>query len=255
MILRFPQVLFFLFLTLFSGCDSQEPPANREARASLPTSVIPRRVDSLATAKILVFSKTVGWRHDSIPEGIATFEKMATAEKFSIVATEDSSIFNDTDLKQFNTIVFLNTTLDVLDKNQEAAMERYIQAGGGFVGIHSATDTEWEGDWFWFRNLVGAVFKNHPSQPSNVQNARLVSLIPGDPLLENIPHEFSLADEWYNYRDLYEGLEYLMEVDEKTYQGGEHGEHHPIAWVGEHFIRVWGIAKKRFKIRFFNNYY
>lgn len=252
MILRFPQVLFFLFLALFSGCDSQEPTANREARASLPTSVIPRRVDSLATAKILVFSKTLGWRHDSIPEGIATFEKMAAAEKFSIVATEDSSIFNDTDLKQFNAIVFLNTTLDVLDKNQEAAMERYIQAGGGFVGIHSATDTEWEGDWFWFRNLVGAVFKNHPSQPSNVQNARLVSLIPGDPLLENIPHEFSLADEWYNYRDLYEGLEYLMEVDEKTYQGGEHGEHHPVAWVHEYdggraFYTGLGHSKETFQ--------
>ncbi len=221
---------FFLLSIGFSGCDSSAPESTKPVSAS----TIPGQIDSLATAKILVFSKTSGWRHDSIPEGIATFEKLAVAEKFSVVATEDSSIFNDTDLKQFNAIVFLNTSLDVLDANQEAAMERYIQAGGGFAGIHSAADTEWEGDWFWYRNLVGAVFKNHPNQPSNVQNAKLVSLLPDNPVLKDIPHEFSLADEWYNYRDIYEGLTHLIEVDETTYQGGEHGEHHPITWVHEY---------------------
>lgn len=232
MILSVTRNLLLSFSIFLSACDSPSSESTpKPAKVPVPT---PKTVESLASAKILVFSKTSGWRHDSIAEGIATFEKLALAEKFSVQTTEDSSIFNDADLKQFNAIVFLNTTLDVLDKNQEAAMERYIQSGGGFVGIHSAVDTEWEGDWFWYRNLVGAVFKNHPNQPSNVQNARVINLNPADDVLKNIPQEFSLADEWYNYRDIYEGLEYLMEVDEKTYQGGEHGEHHPISWAHEY---------------------
>jgi hypothetical protein len=133
-------------------------------------------VQSISGARILVFSKTAGWRHDSIPAGIAAFEKLANEQQFSVVATEDSAVFTDAELSQFNAIVFLNTTLNVLDENQELAMERYIQAGGGFVGIHAAADTEWEGEWFWYRNLVGAVFKDHPNTPSNVQQATVNSI-------------------------------------------------------------------------------
>jgi len=217
-----------------TACDPDSPGATSPADVSASAKEVPQVVSSLSGAKVLVFSKTKGWRHDSIPEGISTFEKLAASEQFSILSTEDAAIFNDADLKQFNAIVFLNTTLDILDSNQELAMERYIQAGGGFVGIHAAADTEWEGDWFWYRNLVGAVFKNHPSQPSNVQQAKVYSISPEDPILEKIPQDFSLADEWYNYRDMYEGLHVLQEVDEKTYQGGEHGDHHPITWAHEY---------------------
>lgn len=221
----------FGFIT---ACDSPQKSTDAGSGESVKTQApVPHTVDSLSGAKVLVFSKTAGWRHDSIPEGIATFEKLATQEKFSVVTTEDAAIFNDLELKQFNAIVFLNTTLNVLDEDQELAMERYIQAGGGFVGIHAAADTEWEGEWFWYRNLVGAVFKNHPSQPSNVQNAKVIS-VAQDSALEKIPAEFSIADEWYNYRDMYHDLEVLMEVDEKTYQGGEHGDHHPITWAHEY---------------------
>lgn len=227
---------FLLVSFLLISCDSSNPP-QPTPQSSVATSVAevaPRAVDTLKSAKILVFSKTKGWRHDSIPEGIATFEKLATKENFTLVSTEDAAIFNDVDLRQFNAIVFLNTTLDILDTNQEVAMERYIQAGGGFVGIHAAADTEWEGDWYWYRNLLGAVFKNHPNQPSNVQQATVKTLSSADPLMANVPAELSIADEWYNYRDMYQGLEVLQEVDEKTYQGGEHGEHHPITWVHEY---------------------
>jgi cytochrome c len=225
------RVAFFVFLSgLITACEpTAKSPTNSSPDASSTPRIIPHTVDRLEGAKILVFSKTVGWRHDSIPEGIATFQKLAEQEKFSVVATEDSAIFNDLDLKQFNAIVFLNTTLNILDDDQQLAMERYIQAGGGFVGIHAAADTEWEGDWFWYRNLVGAVFKNHPNQPSNVQTAKVIS-VAQDSVLDKIPAEFSVADEWYNYHD----LDVLLEVDEKTYQGGEHGDHHPITWMHEY---------------------
>ena len=181
-------------------------------------------------AKVLVFSKTKGWRHDSIPAGIAALQKMASDNSFAVVATEDSDIFNDAQLSSFNAIVFLNTTLDVLDDSQQVAMERFIQSGGGFVGIHAATDTEWEGNWYWYRRLVGAVFKSHPNEPSNVQLARVDVRDKNHPATENLPASFEIADEWYNYKDFYEFNKVLLSVDEKTYRGGEHGDYHPLAW-------------------------
>ena len=138
-------------------------------------------------AKVLVFSKTKGWRHDSIPAGITALQKMAAENAFIVVATEDSEIFTETQLSGFNAIVFLNTTLDVLDDSQQVAMERFIQAGGGFVGIHAAADTEWEGDWHWYRRLVGGVFKGHPNEPSNVQLARVNLEDAEHPLAKSLP--------------------------------------------------------------------
>ncbi|HSC67123.1 MAG TPA: ThuA domain-containing protein [Cellvibrio sp.] len=192
------------------------------------------QIENIAGANILVFTKTAGWRHDSIPAGIAALQKMAGENQFTITATEDAALFTDADLSRFNAIVFLNTTLNVLDENQELAMERYIQAGGGFVGIHAAADTEWEGDWFWYRNLVGAVFKSHPNTPSNVQQAT-VNITAKDHLsTAKLPESISLADEWYNYRDIYEFINVVAKVDESTYQGGEHNHDHPISWCHDY---------------------
>jgi cytochrome c len=188
---------------------------------------------SITGAKILVFSKTAGWRHDSIPAGIAALQKLAAEHKFTVVASEDSELFTDVELSQFNAIVFLNTTANILDENQELAMERYIQAGGGFVGIHAAADTEWDGDWFWYRKLVGAVFKNHPNEPSNVQMATVNITDKNHLATEKMPDSFSMADEWYNYRDMYQFINVIAKVDESTYIGGEHNHDHPISWYHE----------------------
>lgn len=181
-------------------------------------------------ARVLVFTKTKGWRHDSIPAGIAAIQKIATDNFFTLTVTEDADTFTDAQLSQYNAIVFLNTSLDVLDEDHQIAMERFIQAGGGFVGIHAAADTEWEGDWYWYRKLVGAVFKNHPSQPSNIQSARVDVVDTKHMSTEKLPASFELADEWYNYRDIYEFNKVLLTVDEKTYKGGEQGALHPITW-------------------------
>jgi cytochrome c len=208
-----------------------------KAAVDTPVPVVAAKVDSKALfnadikdAKVLVFSKTKGWRHDSIPAGIAALQKMAADNAFTVVATEDSETFTEAQLSGFNAIVFLNTSLDVLDDNQQLAMERFIQAGGGFVGIHAAADTEWEGDWHWYRRLVGAVFKSHPNNPSNVQMARVDLEDENHPLAKSLPAAFEIADEWYDYRDWYEFNKVLLTVDEKTYVGGTHGDHHPITW-------------------------
>src|SRR5262245_474724 len=118
--------------------------------------------------QILVFSETAAFRHASIPDGIAAIKDLGALNNFAVVTTEDASVFTDAGLATFNAVVFLCTTGDILDANQQAAFERYIRAGGGFVGVHSATDTEYS--WPWYGGLVGAYFANHPA----IQNATVV---------------------------------------------------------------------------------
>ena len=186
-------------------------------------------IETLAGARVLVFSKTAGFRHKSIPAAIDAFREMSVEHGFTMVATEESARFHETELLEFDAVVFLLTTGDVLDEAQQAAMEGYIRAGGGYVGVHSATDTESRGDWIWYRKLVGAVFQSHPA----VQNARLEVMQSEHPATANLPEVFWHVDEWYDFTDLYEHRIDLLVVDESTYEGGRHGDYHAIAWYHE----------------------
>lgn len=233
-ITRVHGLLALVALSALIGCGQEPSSPAVSSSGSAETAMSAGEKQSIAGAKILVFTKTAGWRHDSIPAGIAALEKMAGEHQFTVTASEDAALFTDADLSQFNAIVFLNTTLNVLDENQELAMERYIQAGGGFVGIHAAADTEWEGDWFWYRNLVGAVFKNHPNTPSNVQQATVNIVDKKHAATEQLADTITVADEWYNYRDMYEFINVVAKVDESTYQGGEHDHDHPISWYHDY---------------------
>lgn len=230
MLLKF--MFCILLPVLFTACGNSTPASAVHTPAPTAGDGTNKNLfkSDIKDARVLVFSKTKGWRHASIPAGIAALKKLGTDNFFTVVATEDSSTFTDAQLSTFNAIVFLNTSLDVLDDNQQIAMERFIQAGGGFVGIHEATDTEWEGDWFWYRRLVGAVFKSHANSPSNIQSARVDVRDKHHPATENLPDSFEIADEWYNFTDWSESNKVLMTVDEKTYHGGEHGQYHPITW-------------------------
>jgi len=180
--------------------------------------------------KVLIFSKTQGWRHKSIEPGIEHFSAALSQKGIQVVASENAKMFNDTDLSTFSAVIFLNTTGDILNPQQQVAMERYIQAGGGFVGIHSATDTESAGEWYWYRRLVGGVFAGHPSIPSNVQTARVQVLTKVHPSTAHLADNFMMADEWYDFKSLSDRRTDLLKVDEKSYQGGGHKGYHPIAW-------------------------
>src|SRR5689334_12334085 len=116
---------------------------------------------------ILVFSKTTGYRHASIKDGIAAIRKLAAEHQVGVDYSEDASVFTDANLTRYKAIVFLSTSGTLFNDEQRAAFERYIRAGGGYVGIHSASDTEYE--WSWYGQLVGAYFKNHP----HIQQATL----------------------------------------------------------------------------------
>ena len=180
-------------------------------------------------ARILIFSKTAGFVHNSIPDGIAAIQKLGSEHHFSVDTTSDASMFKEEVLEPYAAIVFLNTTGNVLDHYQEAAFERYIQAGGGFVGVHSATDTEY--DWGWYGKLVGGYFKSHPK----TQEAKFV-IKNQDFAATNFfaGSEWVRTDELYNFKKLNPDVNVLVTVDENSYEGGENGDFHPMSWYHEY---------------------
>jgi len=178
-----------------------------------------------APPKILVFSKTAGFRHDSIPDGIAAIKRLGAENNFAVEATEDAAVFTDANLSQYQAIVFLSTTGTILDDRQKAAFRRYIEAGGGFVGIHSASDTEH--DWPWYGGLVGAYFQSHPG----IQKAAIRVEDRSHPSTASLPGRWERTDEWYNFALNPRGrVQVLATLDEATYSGGTMGADHPIAW-------------------------
>lgn len=180
---------------------------------------------------VLVFSKTAGFRHASIPDGIAAIEALGAEHGFGVDATEDASQFTVENLANYDAVIWLSTTGDVLDAEQEAAFESYIQSGGGYVGIHAASDTEY--DWAWYGELVGAYFASHPSpQTATVDVADRVH-----PSTEQLPAEWVRFDEWYNFQSNPRGdVHVLASLDESSYDagGGAMGADHPIAWCQDY---------------------
>jgi len=143
-----------------------------------------------------------------------------------VTATEDPAYFQPDSLAKFAVVVFLNTSGDVLDALQQEAFRAYIQNGGGFVGVHAASDTEY--DWSWYGDLVGAYFKNHP----HIQEAVVRVVDRTHPSTKELPEAWTRTDEWYNFREnpRTKGVQVLAVLDETTYEGGEMGEDHPISW-------------------------
>jgi cytochrome c len=177
--------------------------------------------------RILVFSKTAGFRHSSIGIGIAAVKKLGQENGFAVDATEDAGAFTSKNLARYRAVVWLNTTGDVLDNAQQDDFERYIQAGGGYVGIHSATDTEY--DWPWYGRLAGAWFNGHPGNP-NVRKATYRVLDKNHASTRGFPDTLVREDEFYNFKSIDPTIHTLIEIDEKSYEGGTNGAHHPMSW-------------------------
>jgi type 1 glutamine amidotransferase len=198
-------------------------PALRRGDECPPAAPVPS--PAAPTFRALVFSRTAGFRHQSIPTGGAAVAAVGAAHDFAVEATEDASAFSDVNLARFRVAVFLNTTGDVLDDAQQAAFERYIRGGGGFVGIHSASDTEY--DWGWYHGLLGATFKNHPA----IQEAVVNILDRTHVSTRDLAPRWLRTDEWYNHRASPPADAHLLAaVDEATYTGGEMGALHPVSW-------------------------
>ena len=182
-------------------------------------------------SRVLVFSKTLGWRHSCIPYAIAAIQKIGAENGFDVDTTTNAAMFTDEQLKKYNAVIFNSTSGNVLNNIQQTAFERYIQAGGGFVGVHGAAITEY--DWPWYGQLMGAFFAHHPNNP-NVRRGVIDIVDKQHPATENLPDRWERADEWYNYTSFYPGIKVLANLDENSYDGGTHGSKHPITWYHEY---------------------
>lgn len=177
--------------------------------------------------RILVFSKTAGFHHASIPAGIKAIQDLGAANGFDVDTTTDAAMFEEDTLKKYATLVFLSTTGDLLSGNQEIALERYIQSGGGFAGIHAASDAEY--DWGWYGRMVGAYFESHPQ----IQQAKLIIKDKNHLSTDSLPDTWTRTDEWYNFKKISKDIHVLITIDEKSYEGGKNGDVHPMAWYHE----------------------
>ncbi len=194
-------------------------PATATSRAEPATSA------PLDTNRVLVFSKTAGFRHDSIEIATETIAALGAQHGFEVMATEDAAAFSTAGLAGFDAVVFLMTTGDVLDAASQAALEAFVVGGGGFVGVHSAADTEY--DWPWYGELVGAYFQAHPA----IQPAVLTVEDPAHPSTAGLPSPWAATDEWYDFRTNVRGRAHvLLTLDEASYSGGTMGADHPMAW-------------------------
>ncbi|MFV2118170.1 ThuA domain-containing protein, partial [Streptomyces sp. Act-28] len=179
--------------------------------------------------KVLVFSRTAGFRHDSIPQGIAALKELGAPAGISVTATEEARQFTTANLARYDAVVFLSTTGDVLDADQQKAFEDYIGSGGGYMGVHAAADTEY--DWEFYGGLVGARFDSHPA----VQKATVRVHDHDHPSTAHLGDAWERTDEWYDYRaNPREQVKVLATLDETTYDGGKMKGDHPIAWCQSH---------------------
>jgi cytochrome c len=197
-------LVFCLAIFVLAGCKN---------RSSMP--------------KVLVFTKTKGYYHESIPAGAAAIIKLGEQHQFEVDTTSDASAFAESNLKDYAAVVFLSTTGNILNASQKVELQRYIQAGGGFAGVHAAADAEY--NWPWYNKLVGAYFLSHPGNP-NVRKATIKVSDTTQPATRGLPLVWERTDEWYNYKSISPAIKVLASLDEESYEGGENGEFHPIAW-------------------------
>jgi type 1 glutamine amidotransferase len=184
---------------------------------------------------VLLFTKTDGWHHSSIHDGVSAMRKLAQRHNFGLEWHEFAGLaINDEYLAKFDLVVLLNTTGNIFNEEQQQAFKRFIQSGKGFVGVHSASDTEY--DWEWYGKLVGHYFDIHPKN----QTAMLVKQDNTFPGMQGFNERHLWTDEFYNFLPAnIEGLNYLLTIDETTYspkadwgnkKSDGMGEFHPMAW-------------------------
>jgi type 1 glutamine amidotransferase len=177
--------------------------------------------------EVIVFSKTVKYRHKSIEAGIKSIREMGKKNHFRVTATEDSDVLIK-NLDKADAVIFLSTSGDVLNDAQQEKFRTFIENGGGFVGIHCAAATEY--DWPWFGELLGAYFLDHP----RLQDASIEVVNHNHPSTSFLDKYWVRYDEWYNFRNISKDIQVLLNLDESSYSGGKHGKDHPIAWFREH---------------------
>jgi len=202
-----------MLVLVLSGCGG---------RPSRPTPAAEQGPDGFA---VLVFTRTTGYRHASIDDGVAAIRRLGASHGFTVQATQDPTQIQDAILGRYRAVVFLSTTGNPLDQAGQAALERWVEAGGGWVGVHAAADAHYH--WPWYGELVGARFRRHP----RVQAATVQVTDRNHPSTRSLPAVWTRTDEWYDFATNPRGrVRVLAVVKESTYQGGGMGGDHPVSW-------------------------
>lgn len=198
--------------------------------------------------KVLLITETAGWHHESISNGIVAIHELAATHNFMVSRQQNAQEITEERLQEFDAVIFLNTSHDIFNNEEQIAFQKFIQSGKGYVGIHAASDTEY--GWPWYTKLVGRMFHIHPEQ----QTAKLKIIDHNFPGLEHFPSTLLFTDEWYEFgEEMVDDLHYLIELDEKSFDpnvtwkdrdvdangkmmdrvGKGMGDFHPISWYHE----------------------
>lgn len=221
--------------------------------------------------KVLLVTETAGWHHESIQSGITAINELAATHNFEVVRQQNAIKITEESLNKIDAVIFLSTTADIFDEDEQAAFEKFIQSGKGYVGIHAASDTEY--GWEWYTKLVGRMFHIHPLQ----QTAKLNIINHNFPGLEHFPNTLLWTDEWYEFgEEKVDDLNYLITVDEHSFApaviwqnrdkdkngnlvdriGKGMGKFHPISWYhefdgGRSFYTALGHIEKVYENQWF----
>jgi len=191
---------------------------------------------------VLVFSKTLLYRHASITNGIDAIKRLGAQNHFEVDSTEDSGWFTREKLAKYQAVIFLSTSCDILNQEQQSAFREFVEQGGGLAAVHAAVagDVATAGSWPWYGEALCARFTNH----SSVVQATVHAVDRKNPSTSMLPADWARTDEWYNFISSPRGkTRVLVVLDETTYQGGTMGPDHPVSWchrMGKG--RVWYTA-------------
>jgi type 1 glutamine amidotransferase len=196
-----------------------------------------------AAPRLLAYTRTTAYRHDSIPAAVTA---LRTLGPFEVTATEDPAAFEQP-LDDYAAVVFLSTSGEVLTPVGREHLTAYVESGGGFVGVHAAACTEY--DWPYYGDLLGARFDRHPAY----QPGKAVIEDRTHPATQHLPAVWQFTDEWYDFRtNPRSSTHVLLSADESSYEGGGMGTDHPLAWchaksAGRVFYTALGHAAEAYE--------